>query len=101
MPLGTSPPRAQPKSSGSASVAVLPAVHPGPPTGLAWEEETQEPPLAEACRVRRPHQFAVLAPNLPKGPQIGGEGAMDHCADRRPGLGISSPPSLQESQLYD
>ena len=74
MPLGTSAPRVQPKSSGSYSVAVLPAVHPGLPTGLAWEEETQESPLAEACRVGRSHQFAVLAPRLPKGPQMGGEG---------------------------
>lgn len=78
--------------SSQKAVAALPALHPGPPTGLAWEEETQELPLAEACRVGRSHQFAVLAPSLPEGPHMGGEGATDHCADQRPGLGFSPAP---------
>lgn len=53
-------------------------------------KKPQESPLAEACRVGRSHQFAVLAPNLPKGSPNRREGHGSAEA-LEAGLGISSP----------
>lgn len=69
--------RVQPKSRRNYFVAVLPSVHLGPPTGLAWDGETPGSPLAERGRAERLHQFAVFAPCLPEGPQMGRMGATE------------------------
>lgn len=54
-------------------MAVLPAIHPWPPTGLAWDGEIHGLPLAEGGKMGRPHLLS-----WPEGPRDRQGGAEDH-----------------------
>lgn len=67
-------------------MAALPAIHPWPPTGLAWDGEIHGLPLAEGDREAMP-AHCVSSSVCQRGLKVGRKGAEDCSAEQRLGLG--------------